>query len=688
MSPREHPKLRTDLTWRRFVSEGQDSYIFKDEITQAYVKLDAMSGALALRLDGNTSPEDLLAWARETWTSLDFDADYIADILADLKKYKFIEDPFQRNALLRARAHEERAQINANTFRNIFSISLGTVDPDRFLTRTYPYVRFLFTPVAIGIGLALFLLSAYLVWTNRDHMAGRAMGLLLGGGLEALGILLLWVTLVFTITIHELGHGYAVKHFGGKVTKIGFLFMFGLPCMFCDTSDSHLFPNWKHRAGVALSGTYAELYVATLATLVWWATPADLVVNQLAYNIIVFASISGLAFNFNPLIKLDGYFVLSDVLDQPNLQEDAYGYLGYLFKRHLFGMKDQPCPVEGRQRKRVLAGYALASVVYSLVFGVVMFALLRNYLIGSLAFLGAVIAALLLVFVMQRLSRPLVRGAKAWALDHRGQIRRHQMPIVAGIALLLATFLLLPVPGRRVFAVALEPAREAALVAPEDLQLRQASWSAGQAVAAGQVLAVLDADRAAALGGEQEAEAGALRIRGGVARQSGDDVATVAARAGATAAAERARLLGRRVERSDLRAPFAGRVLTAALAGRVGARFEAGDTLCVVGDFSSVRATAHLWELDLEDLRVGSPAHVRLRAWPGKLLHGRVSVIQPAAQEEGGQRRYEVRITLEEQPSEARAGLTGRAWVATPWRTPAAHLTRILSRFVRLDLWV
>jgi putative peptide zinc metalloprotease protein len=688
MAAREYPKLRTDLTWRRFVSEGQDSYIFKDEITQAYVKLDAMSGALALRLDGNTSPEDLLAWARETWTSLEFDADYIADILADLKKYKFIEDPFQRNALLRARAREERAQINASTFKNIFSISLGTVDPDRFLTRTYPYVRFLFTPVAIGIGLGLFLCSAYLVWTNRQHMVGQAMDLLPGGSLGVLGFLLLCATMVLTITIHELGHGYAVKHFGGKVSKIGFLFMFGLPCMFCDTSDSHLFPNWKHRAGVALAGTYAELYVATLATLVWWATPSDLVVNQLAYNIILLASLSGLAFNFNPLIKLDGYFVLSDVLDQPNLQEDSYAYLGYLFKRYLLGRKAPPSPVEGRRRKRVLAGYALASVLYSLVLGVVMFAVIRNFLIGSLAFLGAVIAALLLAVVMQRLSRPLVRGAKAWALDHRGQIRRHQLPIVAGLALLLATFFLLPVPGRRGFAVALEPAREAALVAPEDLQLRQASWSAGQAVVAGQVLAVMDADRAAALGGEQAAEAGALRIRGGMARRSGDDAATVAARAGATAAAERALLSGRRVERSELRAPFAGRVLTAALAGRLGARFEAGDTVCVVGDFSSARATAHLWELDLEDLRVGAPAHVRLRALPSKLLYGRVSAIQPAAREEGGQRRYEVRITLEAPPSEARAGLTGRAWVGTPWRTPAAHLARILSRFVRLDLWV
>src|SRR4029077_10197715 len=133
-----------------------------------------------------------------------------------------------------------------------------------------------------------------------------------------------------------------VKHFGGKVHKIGFLLVLGLPGMFCDTSDSHLFPNWKDRAKVALAGTYAELYVATFATMVWWITPATLLVNQLCYNIILFASVSGLAMNYNPLMKLDGYFVLSDYLDQPNLREDAQGYVGYLFRRYLLGMRNDP----------------------------------------------------------------------------------------------------------------------------------------------------------------------------------------------------------------------------------------------------------------------------------------------------------------------------------------------------------
>lgn len=682
-----HPRLRQDLTWRRFVSEGTDSYIFKDEISQAYVKLDEISGTLALRLDGKTSPAELLAWASANWPSLEFDLDYIADVIADLEKHKFIEDPFQRNALLRARAYEERAQFNAATFRNIFAIPLGTVNPDRFLTRTHPYVSWFFTPFFVFLGFALFLLAGYVVLANRDHVSGRALSMF-SGGLDPLTAVLMWLTILISTVIHELGHGYAVKHFGGKVEKMGFMAIIVMPAMFCDTSDSHLFPDWKQRAYVSLAGTYTELYIAAFATLVWWLTPADLIVNQLAYNLMLYCSVRGMLFNYNPLIKLDGYFVLADMLDMPNLQEDSHAYLGYLFRRYVLGKRDEPCPVEGRRRKRVLAIYGVCSLAFSLSFTLFAFTVIRFVLVGQFAFFGAVAAAAFMCFILWGLGSPLVQTARGWALDHRGQIRRQQLPILAAVALLLGLILLLPVPGRRAFRVTVEPMREAALVAPEDLRLERAEWNAGQAVAAGQLLAVLDADQAAAQRDEASADAGALRISGAAARRSGDATDAMVAEAGAAAARQRSRLLERRVERAELRAPFAGRMLTASAPGRVGELFEAGDTVCVVGDFSEVRATARLWEFDLEDVHVGATARIRLFSRPGHVLVGRVSAIQPAAELYRGFRVYRVRIALPEQPEEARAGLTGKAWIATPARTPAAHLVRILTRFVRLDLWV
>lgn len=676
MRPASFPRLRPDLTWRRFVSEGTDSYIFKDEISQKYVKLDAISGSLALKLDGTTSLEDLLAWARATWPGLEFDQDYIADVLADLKRFAFLEDPFERNALLRARAREERVQINSTTFRNIASVPLFTVNPDGWLTRTYPYVRWFFSPPCVALGLVfgagVIATSFYLVLVKPQHTT-----------------LLFWaLALIFVTVLHELGHGYCVKHFGGKVDKIGFFLFYGLPCMFCDTSDSHLFPNWKHRAAVALAGSYTELYVAALATVVWWATPTGSVLSQMALGVILVASAYGILFNFNPLVKYDGYFVVADIFDMPNLKEDSVEYLSYVFKRYVMRMGHEPCPTEGRRRKRFLLLYATLSIVYQIWLGVTVVVFLRLLLIHYFHFLGALAALVMVFMILKALARPVMGSARAWALDHRGQIRRHQLPIVAGAAAFLGMFLLLPVPGRRSIGVTIEPTREVALVAPEDLRLERAAWSAGQTVADEEVLAVLDADRAAVEASAAAAEAGVLRVTGAVARQAGDARDAVAADSEQLAARQRSQLLTHRVRRAELRAPFAGRVLTAASPGRLGELFGAGDTLCVVGDFSQVRATARLWEYDLEDVRVGAQVHVRLRARPGEVLHGRVSAIQPAAEERGTRRVYQVRIELTGLPRDPRAGLTGKAWVATPWRPPASHLVRALARFVRLDLWV
>jgi putative peptide zinc metalloprotease protein len=687
MPAEKHPRLRPDLTWRRFASEGTDSFIFKDEITQEYVKLDEITGALALRLDGKTSWEELLDWAEQTWPGLEFDLDYIADVIADLRRYKFIEDPFQRNALLRARVHAERAQINASMLRNLFAIPLGTVNPDRFLNRTYPYLRWFFSPVCVAIGLAVFVLAVYVAMVDRHH-AGQAAAALGPGGINPLAATLGWIAVVFATTIHELGHAYAVKHFGGKVEQLGFMAITVMPCMYCDTSDSHLFPNWRHRACVALAGTYAELYVAAFATLVWWATPSELIVNQLAYTVMLFSGVRGILFNYNPLIKFDGYFVLADALDMPNLQEDAFAYLGYLFKHHVLRMRNEPCPAEGRRRKRVLATYGLLSVGYSIVFTVFAFTLLRTMLVQSFAFAGALAAAALLIAMLWGMGRPARSAAQAWALDHRGLIHRQQLPILGLVAALLGVLLLLPVPGRQAIRISLEPIREAALVAPEDLRVVRADWSAGRPVGAGDLLAVLDTDLASARRGEAEADEGALRIRGAMAQRSGSAGEAVTAQAGAVAARERSVLLDRRLRRAELRAPFAGRVLTAAMPGRVGDRVEAGDTLCVVGDFSRVRATARLPEFDLEDVRVGASVRIRLAARPGEVLNGRVDAIQPAAENRQGVRIFRVQIALADAPGDARSGLTGRAWLATPARPPAEHLRRILARFVRLDLWV
>jgi putative peptide zinc metalloprotease protein len=604
---------------------------------------------------------------------------------------KFLDDPFEKSALVQARAREERAQVNAHTFKNIFSIPLGTVNPDRFITRAYPLVAFMFQPFFVVLGIGLFVLSGYVVWLNQDHIVSGASNVLLSGGHRVLGAFLLWLVVTLAIIVHELGHGFCLKHHGGTVNRLGFIFIFGLPCMFCDISDTHMFPNWKHRAQVALAGTYTELYVATLATLVWWLTPSDLLVNQLAFNVMLFASVSGILFNYNPLIKTDGYFVLSDLLDMSNLQEDAFGYLGYLFKRYALGLRAE-CPIRGRRRKRILALYGALSILYSALFTFLVYRLFRGYLIQTFAFAGALTALGLLLIVLRKPIVPLGRALRLWALEHRLGLRGRLAPGLALALLAAAAVFLAPLPGSRAIEVTLEPARIEALVAPEKLRLKSARFQAGERVARGDVIAVLDADSMAIVREGAEARATAARVAGAGARLRRDAAGAALERVRAAGETGQSEVLARRLARAELRAPFAATVLSAGIPALAGERLAPGDTVCVLGDFSAVRASAWVSEFDLDDVRLGAAVRVRLRVQPGHVLHGRVAAVDvhPESVTIRGQSvpRFRVWISLRDRPAEPRAGLTGRARISTPRHTLAALIGRWAARFIRADLWV
>ena len=684
MPAADHPKFRSDLTWKRFPVDGVDTFTIRDEITGDYLKLDLMSGTIALAMDGSRSIDDLVQYALDAFPSVAFDLDYMVDLVEDLKKNKLLDDLFARQAMIEARVKKDRSELSLSSFKNLMSIDIGAVNPDKFLTRTYPVVKFMFEPFFVWLGIGLFFASCYVLWTNQERVTHSAHGLFSHG---VPGLALMWVAVSLVIVLHELGHGYAVKHYGGNVPRMGFLLMFFLPGMFCDTSDSNLFQNPIHRVVVAVAGAYTELYSATVATLIWFVSPADSLVAYLAYNVMMFSSVSGLIFNFNPLIKLDGYFVLSDWLDITDLQESSYRYLGYLVRRYLLRMNVE-CTVVGRRRKRIMVVYGLLSLSYAFMFSMLIYLFLRRVLIGWLALTGVVLSLFLLTTYVKRPLNAIGRTARLWVLDHGGFLRRNQAPLVALGGIALALFLLLPVPGRRALVVSLEPVRREALLAPEDLTLAQASFSAGQRVTLGEPLAVLDADSVRTGAAEAIARADAWRMEGVRALLGGSAVEAVDAQTREASEDRTSRLVTRRVERAVLRAPFDGRVMSASLHGLEGQMVEAGDTVCVVGDFSAVRASVVVTDADLEDLVVGAPLRMRMRAAPSRLFRGRVEAIEPVAVPLNGPRFHRVWIALEGVPDDARAGLTGKAWVRTPPRTTASHLKQAIVRFVRLDLWV
>src|SRR5262249_19816545 len=190
-------------------------------------------------------------------------------------------------------------------------------DPDRFFTWLAPKIWFFWTRIFLIVSAACIVLAVALVWANRQQVAGSFLD-----ALRWETALLVWLTLLVVTTCHEFAHGLTCKHHGGEVHEIGFLLIFFLPCFYCNGSDAWLFREKSKRLWVTLAGGYFELFLWALAVFVWRLAYPGTLAHYLAFVVLTVCGVQTL-FNFNPLLKLDGYYLLSGWAEGPNLQAQA-----------------------------------------------------------------------------------------------------------------------------------------------------------------------------------------------------------------------------------------------------------------------------------------------------------------------------------------------------------------------------
>ena len=145
-------------------------------------------------------------------------------------------------------------------------------------------------------------------------------------------------TLGITKVLHEFGHGLSCKHFGGECHEMGIMVLVLTPCLYCNVSDSWMLPNKWQRAMIGAAGMYVELVIASVCTFMWWFSTPGLL-NNLCLNAMFICSVSTVLFNGNPLLRYDGYYILSDVTEIPNLRQKATTILSRKMGEWCLGME-------------------------------------------------------------------------------------------------------------------------------------------------------------------------------------------------------------------------------------------------------------------------------------------------------------------------------------------------------------
>ncbi len=655
------PRLRADLAIIEQSYRGEQSFILKDPKTRKYFRFRPVEVGVLRQFDGTRSAADVAAAL--TATGLRVSVAAVDGFASKLKTMGLLERTVgERSVLMMERLRAQRRQRlgGGSPYQgDIFRIRWSMGDPDHFMDRTIPYLRWMFTRRFLAVSVALFavyLLVIALKWSEFT----AAFGDLVRFRYSAWELFVLWCTGTVIIVIHELGHGFTCKYFGGQVHEIGAMLLYFEPAFFCNVNDAWTFPELKARLWVTAAGSWIQLVAASLAAIVWWAAAPDTLISHIALSAVLIGGVTTIVMNANPLIPLDGYFALSDYLEVPNLRQRAFAHLGWLVKTRVLRL-DAPMPPADEREQRIFLIYALLAAWYISSIMLLVAGTVYGWLEGALGVAGGA----LFVLAVWLLSRDAIRSAfrvlrTAWR-EARARVATRRLRdrlLLVGLALVVLGALI-PRPITVTGDFALAPALLVRSTAPDSGLVAGVYVRQGTRVEAGMPLMQvrdLDLERATlALARRVDS----LAARETQARAAGSSVEM--ARLAAERAPEAARLGGMRDEQRALmvRAPVSGVVVTTRPEELTGQWVSLGQPLVEVGQPDSLEVRIALAGAGATRVRPGQPVRLVFTA-DGGTLDGTVTTVAQLSSEGSG--AVEARMGM--RGSERwRPGMTGEASV-------------------------
>ena len=347
------PRLIPQARVQRHVYREQVWFVVQDQSGGRYHRLTPSAYALIARMDGRRTVHQLWEEANESGSNDICTQTEIVDLLIQLHAADLlVSDTTPDSAALLERHKKKRRQTIKQWLLNPMSLKIPLIDPDRFLSRWTPHVAWCFGKRGLILWLVIVLPALILAVANWGELTNNLSDRVLSSSN------LLVMTLVFPIVklLHELGHGFATRVWGGAVHEMGLMFLVFAPVPYVEASASSSFPSKYQRAVVAAAGMLVELFIASLALYVWLLVEPG-IARAIAFNIMIVAGISTLVVNGNPLLRYDGYYILTDLIEIPNLAQRGQKYLQYLWDRHVFGVHDAEPPHDTPTERRWLFFY-------------------------------------------------------------------------------------------------------------------------------------------------------------------------------------------------------------------------------------------------------------------------------------------------------------------------------------------
>jgi len=429
--------LRDTVVISRHFYRGEPWYVLRNSLSGRNHRFNAAAYALIGRMDGQLTVQEIWDNAGKLPNDVSPTQDEVIRLLGQLHQTDLIQsDILPSTGQLFQQTQGQPGNSWKSRLTNPFSLRFPLYDPDKLLERW----NFLTAPVFNRFMLFLWLLvvlsavvAAFMYWPELTGSLSDQL-------FSPRNLLLLWLIFPLVKIIHEFGHAFTVKKWGGEVHEMGIMLLALTPIPYIDATASASFDDKRRRIAVAAMGMMVEMLLASVALFVWLNVETGLI-SALAYNVMLICGISTLLFNGNPLLRYDGYYMLADLVEIPNLGSRSTRYLGYLLQRYLLGIDTAESPVTAAGEASWFLFYGPIAFIYriAILIGLVWLVSSRFFVIGILIALWGVVSLLVL---------PAVRSLSRFLDSPATRSRRPRMVIVGSGAVLAFGLLLfiLPMP--------------------------------------------------------------------------------------------------------------------------------------------------------------------------------------------------------------------------------------------------
>lgn len=689
------PRLDPELIVHEYELDGESVVGVLQRDRASYFRFPPWQWQLAQLFDGERSYEQI-AETFVAGTGMTIEADDVRAFAEQMDEGGLWYKTHQEKNLAMGEKLTAQRGRRAKSKINIAHISFSAWDPDRYLGWVDRVAgKFVYSWWCVLVAVLLFAFETGVVIENWRVIAPDTAMFFNFAKMSFGDFAEFWILILVIGFIHETAHGLTCKHFGGQVHSMGLMFLYLAPCFFVDVTESWVSATKIQRLGTIIAGIWIELAVCGIAMIFWLNSAVGGWVHTLAYEVILLTGIAAVFINLNPLIKLDGYYFLTEIIEIPELKERSTAFLSAWFQAKILRIPVE-VPIVPRRRVALFTVYAIASAAYGYL---LLFVVIRlSYRLGSRWFAEfALIPSGSLTFVLFRsrlrsLRRVLVEG---WKRTLGSGFRLRPTNSLVGLGLIALLFVPLWRDREDAFFV-IEPGESHAICAAVPGRVEEVLVKEGQQVHAGQALLRMTSDDAASMKSEAQAQTRSASFKtfnAQIEGQSGGSAIT-----DQVAARSMTRLANEEQSSLELTAPADSTVLTQNPSLLVDEKVGSGQPLLELAEGGrDARVFIPTSALN----RISADSEVTL-AFPGQFGLIRLKLAAPASDPVSlppglvSAEKYEgltvpvfysSRITLPVAAGDPLYGLSGRAKIFGIRRSLAGRVAMVVSDLVKAHLW-